>query len=122
MFTGILARDRIQLTMSPMAPPAPAFLFQHGYDVIAYDYRGVGESRPAALRGFAATWLDWGRLDFEAVLRYAAHTLEGRSIDVVAHSIGGFVVGLAPSNHLIRRVDRVLMPGASAVRKHVHSR
>ena len=23
------------------------FLFQHGFDVIAYDYRGIGESRPS---------------------------------------------------------------------------
>jgi predicted alpha/beta hydrolase len=81
-----------------------AFLASHGFDVITYDYRGIGESRPPTLRGFDANWLDWGRLDFEAVLRYAARTFEGRPIDVVAHSIGGLVVGLAPSNHLIRRV------------------
>lgn len=81
-----------------------AFLASHGFDVITYDYRGIGESRPPTLRGFEAGWLDWGRLDFEAMLRYAARTFEGQPIDVVAHSIGGFVVGLAPSNHLIRRV------------------
>ncbi len=45
------------------------FLFNNGFDVIAYDYRGIGESRPESLRGFDAGWLDWGRLDFEAVLR-----------------------------------------------------
>jgi predicted alpha/beta hydrolase len=72
-----------------------AFLFRHGWDVIVYDYRGIGESRPPTLRGFRATWLDWGRLDFEAVLSYAAREFEGRPVDVVAHSIGGFVVGLA---------------------------
>jgi predicted alpha/beta hydrolase len=80
------------------------FLFENGFDVIAYDYRGIGESRPVSLRGFDACWIDWGRLDFDAVLRHAEQSLPGQPIHVVAHSIGGFMVGLAPSNHLIRRV------------------
>lgn len=76
-----------------------AFLFRHGFDVIAYDYRGIGESRPATLRGFDAGWIEWGRLDFDAVLRYAERSFSGQPIHVVAHSIGGFVLGLAESNH-----------------------
>jgi predicted alpha/beta hydrolase len=81
-----------------------AFLYRHGCDAIVYDYRGIGESRPPALRGFRASWLDWGQLDFEAVLQYAMREFPGQPIDVVAHSIGGVVVGLAPSNAMIRRV------------------
>ena len=41
-----------------------AFLHAHGFDVLTYDYRGIGESRPDRLRGFEAGWIDWGRLDF----------------------------------------------------------
>lgn len=81
-----------------------AFLFAHGFDVVAYDYRGVGESRPASLRGFDAGWIDWGRLDFEAVLRQVRRAFPDQPIQVVGHSIGGFLVGLAPSNPLIERV------------------
>jgi predicted alpha/beta hydrolase len=84
--------------------PFAVFLFKHGFDVIAYDYRGIGESRPAKLRVFDACWLDWGCLDFDAVLRHAAQSFSGQPIDVVAHSVGGFVLGLAQSNHLIHRV------------------
>ena len=80
------------------------FLFDQGFDVVTYDYRGIGGSRPASLRGFQASWLDWGHLDFDAVLRYADRSFPGQPIHVVAHSIGGFVIGLAPSNHLIRRI------------------
>ncbi|GLU32455.1 alpha/beta fold hydrolase [Trinickia caryophylli] len=75
-----------------------------GHDVVLYDYRGIGESRPPRLAGLRATWLDWGRLDCEAALRFALHRFPGKPLDVVAHSIGGFVVGLAPSNHTLRRV------------------
>lgn len=81
-----------------------AFLHRHDFDVIAYDYRGIGESRPASLRGFHAGWIDWGRLDFEAVLRYAAQEFPGQPIQVVAHSVGGVLIGLAASNHLVSRV------------------
>ena len=83
------------------------FLFGQGFDVIAYDYRGIGESRPATLRGFDACWFDWGQLDFEAVLRYAERSFPGQPIHVVAHSAGGFILGLAAFNHLIRRVFTV---------------
>ena len=83
------------------------FLFEHGFDVIAYDYRGIGESRPAKLRGFDASWIDWGHLDCDAVLRHAERSFPGQPIHVVAHSVGGFLLGLAKSNHLIRRVFTV---------------
>lgn len=84
-----------------------AWLHRHGYDAIVYDYRGIGESRPADLARLRATWLDWGEQDFEAVLRYVRETCPGQPVDVVAHSIGGFVVGLAASNARIRRVFTV---------------
>ncbi len=84
-----------------------AFLHREGLDVITYDYRGIGESRPAKLRGFDAGWIDWGSLDFEAVLRHAGQAYPGQPIQVVGHSIGGFVLGLAPSNPLVRRVFTV---------------
>lgn len=83
------------------------FLFRHGFDVIAYDYRGIGGSRPARLRGFDASWVDWGYLDFDAVVRYAERSFPGQPINVVAHSAGGFVLGFAKSNYLIRRIFTV---------------
>jgi len=81
-----------------------AFLCEQGFDVLTYDYRGIGLSRPRSLRRFPASWIDWGKLDFEAVLLHAKGSFPGQPIDVVAHSIGGFIIGFAPSNHLIRRI------------------
>ena len=80
------------------------YLHGQGFDVLCYDYRGIGGSRPASLRGFSASWLDWGRLDFEGALQWAVANAPQQPIQVVAHSVGGFLVGLAPSNHLIQRV------------------
>lgn len=83
------------------------YLFANGADVITYDYRGIGESRPASLRGFQASWSDWGRLDFEAMLQRARREFPGQPVDVVGHSFGGCAVGLAASAASVRRVVTV---------------
>lgn len=85
------------------------FLAGHGFDVLTYDYRGIGHSRPARLRGCGYRWRDWGERDFEAVLRFMRETRPDGSLMVVGHSIGGFLPGLAASGYLI---DRMLTVGA----------
>lgn len=86
-----------------------AYLHAHGFDVIAYDYRGIGVSRPATLRGFDASWSDWGMLDFEAILLHTAQAFPGQPVHVVAHSFGGCAAGLAASGH---RIGRIVTVGA----------
>jgi predicted alpha/beta hydrolase len=84
-----------------------AFLHRHGFDVITYDYRGIGNSRPSRLRELGAGWLDWGQLDFEAVLQHTAVAFPDQPVQVVAHSVGGLLIGMAPSNARIQRVFTV---------------
>lgn len=81
-----------------------AYLFANDHDVLIFDYRGIGESRPRSLRGFRAGWVDWGEQDLEAALCHASASFPGQPIQLVAHSIGGFAIGLAPSNAKIRRI------------------
>ncbi|KOX98850.1 alpha/beta hydrolase family protein [Pseudomonas nunensis] len=83
------------------------YLFANNFDVITYDYRGIGESRPASLKGLDATWTDWGALDFEAMLKRAQRDFPGQPIDVVGHSFGGCAAGLGASGHLIRHLVTV---------------
>ena len=83
------------------------YLFANGFNVITYDYRGIGESRPKSLRGFKADWVDWGENDLESALRYAEAEFPGQTIHVIAHSIGGFAVGLAPSSQKAGRIFTV---------------
>lgn len=81
-----------------------AFLAEQGFEAVTYDYRGIGDSRPPRLRGLHAGWADWGRLDLEAVLQWVLRERPGRALHAVGHSIGGFVIGLAPSARHFRRV------------------
>jgi len=85
------------------------FLAEQGFDALSYDYRGIGASRPARLRGSGIIWDDWGTLDFDAAVTWARERDPDGFLGVVGHSIGGFLIGLAPQ---AGRVDRILTVGA----------
>lgn len=71
-----------------------AFLSEHHYNVLTYDYRGIGASRPAHLRGFQASFTDWGQKDYAAALGYARKRSGNGSLFVIGHSVGGFITGM----------------------------
>ncbi len=80
------------------------FLADHGFVVLTYDYRGIGQSRPAHLRGCNYRWADWGEQDFAAALGFLdAHAPDGPML-VVGHSIGGFLPGFARNAPLVHRM------------------
>lgn len=76
-----------------------AWLAGRGFDVLTYDYRGIGRSRAGPLRGFTADWIDWARLDAEAVMTYAESRFPHRRYYAIGHSIGGVCLTLAPASH-----------------------
>lgn len=85
------------------------FLAIHGFDVLTYDYRGIGDSRPARLRGCGYRWHQWGMLDCDAALRFMRQRRPSLPLQVVGHSIGGFLPGFAAS---APEIDRILSVGA----------
>jgi len=80
------------------------FLAEHGFDVLTYDYRGIGLSRPESLRGCDYRWRDWGELDFDAALAFLHARDRTQPLFVVGHSIGGFLPGLAENAGLVTRM------------------
>ena len=80
------------------------FLAAHGFDVVTYDYRGIGASRPASLGGCAYRWRDWGEKDFEAALAWVRARDASAPVFVVGHSVGGALPGLARGASNIRRL------------------
>ncbi|WP_018413060.1 alpha/beta hydrolase family protein [Methyloversatilis thermotolerans] len=86
-----------------------AWLAQRGLATLTFDYRGIGLSRHAGLRGLRATKFDWGALDADAAIRWLAGRFPERPLVGVGHSIGGFCLGCAPAN---ARLARLLLVGS----------
>lgn len=70
-----------------------------GYTTLTLDYRGVGESRRASLKGFKMHLLDWGRQDLSAAVEMMSK--ESGPLFLVGHSFGGHALGLLPNHHKI---------------------
>ncbi|MDO9414901.1 alpha/beta hydrolase family protein [Pararhizobium sp.] len=85
------------------------FLAGHGFNVLTYDYRGIGQSRPLELKGCGYRWRDWGELDTDAALIFLHRHAPDQPLLVVGHSIGGVLPGMAKSASMI---DRMLTVGA----------
>ena len=69
-----------------------------GYEVITFDYRGIGASAPATLRGFRMDYRDWARLDLASVLHCLPADLP---VHLMAHSFGGHALGLLPDPGIV---------------------
>jgi len=86
-------------------------LADNGFVTVAFDYRGIGGSRPPSLRGFDARMADWGEKDSAGAIEWLRAEHRPRRLLLVGHSVGGQLFGLTPNNH---RVDAMLAVGAQS--------
>ncbi len=82
------------------------FMVNRDTNVLTFDYRGIGDSRPRSLRGFKGSMLDWGTLDIAAAIDFLKTPLT-----YLGHSVGGQIAGLAPN---IGRVDRFVFTSSQS--------
>jgi predicted alpha/beta hydrolase len=75
------------------------FAASAGYATMTLDYRGIGLSAPAAMRGFRMDFLDWGRLDLAAAVD--AMSEQGLPLYIVGHSYGGSAFGMLPNHERV---------------------
>jgi len=73
-----------------------AYLEEHGFTVLTYDYRGIAASRHGPLRALHARIHDWAQLDAAAALEELARAAPGARLLAVGHSFGGNGLGLVP--------------------------
>jgi predicted alpha/beta hydrolase len=77
------------------------WLAAQGFWVVTFDYRGMGQSRPAqfrrTLRGFEADVFTWGERDCATLVDFAADQLGDRPLLWIGHSLGGQILGLVPN-------------------------
>lgn len=72
------------------------FATAHHYEVVTFDYRGIGKSAPASLKGFRANFADWAAKDLQALV----DKMHDPSLPLfyIGHSFGGHALGLL-TNH-----------------------
>ena len=70
-----------------------SYLASHGMAVLAFDYRGIGESRPARLRGFEAGFEDWAEYDAGGAIAWMAERYPAACLTGMGHSIGALMIG-----------------------------
>ena len=75
------------------------FAAQQGFNVLTFDYRGIGLSPVSNLKTFQMNYLDWGYLDTAAAVDY----LHSKEVPLyfVGHSFGGHALGLLPDPNKI---------------------
>ncbi len=78
-----------------------AWLAELGWHVVTFDYRGMGDSAPASLRGFEVDILTWARQDCAAALTFAKSRAAGGALVWIGHSLGGQVLAMTPGNEHI---------------------
>ena len=85
------------------------WLVGQGHAVMSFDYRGVGESRPAhmrhSLRGLKADVNVWAEQDTAAALAWLDAALPAATpIHWLGHSLGGQIFGMVPNRERVSRV------------------
>lgn len=85
------------------------FLAAHGITTLAYDYRGIGQSRPRTLRGFSAGLEDWAEYDSAAAVAWLRARFPDAQMTGIAHSIGTLLVGGA---HNAAEQSRLVLIGS----------
>ncbi|HKU13883.1 MAG TPA: alpha/beta fold hydrolase [Steroidobacteraceae bacterium] len=83
------------------------WLAARGYLAATFDYRGIGQSAPATLRGFDIDIRDWATQDCAAVIDFMKARVPGLQLHWVGHSLGGQLLGLIPNREHIDRVITV---------------
>lgn len=107
LFEPVNANEKVVLINSAMAVKRgyyrkyAAYLADRGFTAITYDYRGIGGSRPASLRGFKASLADWGVKDLDALLAWIESHYPSQKLLIVSHSVGGQIISLTPRNKCI---------------------
>ena len=90
-----------------------AHLAQHGYGVMTFDNRGIGESLTGAIKHCNASLQCWGEKDLPAVYKALKKTFPNTKYHLIGHSAGGQLVGLIPNANDLTSIFNVACSSGS---------
>lgn len=80
------------------------WLNQQGYQVLSFDFRGIGESLHGPLKDSTASINDWGIYDIPAAIEALLNRTQAEKTIIVGHSAGGQLLGIASNYHKVAKV------------------
>lgn len=80
------------------------WLAEQGFDVLTFDFRGIGESLHGQLKNAQASILDWGTFDIPAAIHYLLEKTQQSQVVLIGHSAGGQLLGIAPNYEKVAKL------------------
>lgn len=80
------------------------WLSEQGYDVMTFDFRGIGASLHGALKNSTASIDDWGCLDIPAAIDFLRNHTKQDKVVLIGHSAGGQLLGVVPNHHQVAKL------------------
>lgn len=80
------------------------WLSEQGFNVMVFDFRGIGQSLHGPLRESNASIQDWGQLDIPAAIDLLLNKTQQEKITLLGHSAGGQLLGIVPNYDKVAQV------------------
>lgn len=84
-----------------------SWLSEQGYDVLSFDFRGIGDSLHGPLKQSGASINDWGTLDIPCAIDTLLGKTQAQQVTLLGHSAGGQLLGIVPNFHKVAKVVAV---------------
>ncbi len=84
--------------------PFAEWLATQGYDVLSFDFRGIGDSLYEDVSKSSARVQDWGLYDLPAAVDFLLQKTNAAKILLIGHSAGGQLLGLMHNYHKVEKV------------------
>lgn len=83
------------------------WLQKQGYDVLVFDFRGIGESLHEPIKQSKASIVQWGQLDIPAAIEALLDQTQKQHVVLLGHSAGGQLLGIVPNYQKVAKVVAV---------------
>lgn len=83
------------------------WLTTQGYDVLSFDFRGIGRSLHGPLKQSQASIVQWGQLDIPAAIDTLLCKTQAEQVILLGHSAGGQLLGIVPNYQKVAKVIAV---------------
>lgn len=83
------------------------WLQQQGYEVMVFDFRGIGASLHEPLRSSKASIVQWGQRDIPAAIDALLEQTHAEKVIILGHSAGGQLLGIVSNYAKVHKVIAV---------------